>query len=167
MNIFHYNKDTGDFFAYGEADPDPLTPDGWLIPAHATKKALPGYDPQTQTCKFINGSWVVENIPVPEPVVDPEPVPPTMEQMINLNIKAIQVEMDRMAKTYNYDNIISACSYAPQPVGAPFQAEGAAFLAWRSVVWSQAYAVLARVQAGEIPLPTVEEAIAAMPELVI
>jgi hypothetical protein len=81
------------------------------------------------------------------------------------NTAAIQNELDRRAQEKGYDNIVSACSYAAQEVGAPFQAEGAAFLQWRSAVWSQAYAVLAEVQAGNAPMPSPEEAVAMMPIL--
>ena len=92
---------------------------------------------------------------------------PTIEEMIAANTAAIQKELDRQAQAKGYDNIVSACSYAAQEGGAPFQAEGAAFLAWRSAVWTHAYAVLAQVQAGELPMPTPQEAVAQMPALVL
>lgn len=92
---------------------------------------------------------------------------PTITQLIAANTSALQAEMDRQAAEKNYDNIVSACSYAAQPVGAPFQAEGAAFLAWRSDVWVRAYATLAQVQAGTATMPTPQEAVAQMPPLVL
>ena len=88
--------------------------------------------------------------------------PPTVAGAVS----AIQAALDAAAKAHGYDNIVSACSYAAQATGAPFQAEGAAFLAWRSAVWTQAYAVLAQVTAGTVPLMTPAQAVAAMPPFV-
>jgi hypothetical protein len=88
-------------------------------------------------------------------------------QAIAANSAAIQAELDRQAQAKGYDGIISACSYAAQPEGAPFQSEGAAFLNWRSAVWSHAYSVLADVEAGNVPMPTPAEAVAQMPALVL
>lgn len=94
-----------------------------------------------------------------------DPPAPTFDALVAANTAAIQRELDRQAQAKGYDNIVSACTYAAQPVGAPFQAEGAAFLAWRSQVWTQAYATLALVQAGTATMPTPAEAVAAMPVL--
>lgn len=93
-------------------------------------------------------------------------VQPSADELIARNVAAIQAELDRRAQAKGYDSILSACSYAA-PEGVPFQTEGAAFLKWRSDVWSQAYAVLAEVKAGTRPMPTPEESVAAMPPLVL
>ncbi len=98
---------------------------------------------------------------VPEPMGEP-----STEQRIVAIVAVVQKELDRRAQERGYDNIVSACSYAAQPAGAPFQAEGAAFLQWRSAVWAKAYATLADVQAGKVPMPSAEQAVADMPEIV-
>lgn len=41
MKIYHYHPITGEFMGQGLADPDPMTPGGYLIPAHATTSAPP------------------------------------------------------------------------------------------------------------------------------
>lgn len=92
---------------------------------------------------------------------------PSQDDQIKANTAAVQAEMDRQAQAKGYDNILSACSYAAQPVGAPFQSQGAAFLAWRSQVWQDAYTKLDQVKAGTIPMPTPAEAVADMPPLVL
>lgn len=94
-----------------------------------------------------------------------DPSPPAFADLVAMNVAAIQTELDRRAKMKGYDNIVSACSYAAQAEGDLFQAEGQAFLRWRSQVWAQAYAFLAEVQAGTRTLPTPEGAVAAMPAL--
>ncbi|MDO8931478.1 MAG: hypothetical protein Q7U97_03710 [Rhodocyclaceae bacterium] len=78
--------------------------------------------------------------------------------------RAVQSALDVEAKARGYDNILSACSYAA--VANPFQAEGAAFLNWRSAVWAYCYAQLAAVQAGQ-PQPSVEALVAGIPALVL
>jgi len=97
----------------------------------------------------------------------PDPIDaPTFDQLIAANTAAIQSALDAQAVAKGYDSIISACSYAAQASGEPFQAEGAAFLTWRSDVWTQAYATLADVEAGTVPMPTPEEAVSQMPAYV-
>lgn len=96
-----------------------------------------------------------------------DPPPATPQQVQAACVAAIQGEMDRQAQAHGYDSILSACSYAAQASGAPFQAQGAAFLAWRSTVWQEAYAKQAQVAAGTATMPTPAEAVAAMPALVL
>lgn len=103
--------------------------------------------------QFVDGEWV--------------PRAPSIEEQAGANTAAIQAELERQAQAKGYDSILSACSYAAQPEGAPFQAEGAAFLAWRSAAWQHAYDVLQQVQAGTAPMPTPAEAVAAMPALTL
>lgn len=149
------------------ADEDPLEPGNFLLPGGCVD-VPPVSVPVGMRAKFKDGAFVLEQIPAP-PAAAPAPAaappaPPTAEELIAANMAAIQRELDLRAQTRGYDNILSACSYAAQPEGAPFQAEGAAFLAWRSAVWQKAYATLAEVKAGA-PMPTPEQAVADMPIL--
>lgn len=79
---------------------------------------------------------------------------------------AVQHVLDSKAQELLYDNCLSVCSYID--TGVPkFDAEGKAFRAWRSAVWAKGYEILAQVQSGERTIPTEEELIAELPELVI
>ena len=84
---------------------------------------------------------------------------------IKANKAAITQAMEDAATARGYDNLLSAISYASDPAGTRFQADGAAFRDWRRAVWEQCFAVLAQVEAGEQEMPTSAEAVAAMPEL--
>ena len=79
--------------------------------------------------------------------------------------KAVQDHMDATVQTRGYDNINSACSYATS-TDAVFLAEAQACVAWRDKVWRYCYDTLAEVLAGERDIPTAEELITELPELV-
>ena len=91
---------------------------------------------------------------------------PSSAQLQAAITTAVQAQLDATAVAHGYDDVLSACSYAAQPAGSPFQAEGLAFLTWRSAVWTQAYATLAAVEAGTAQLPTPAQAVASMPVFV-
>lgn len=78
---------------------------------------------------------------------------------------AVQSHLDAKARTKNYDDIVSACSYAGAP--NPFQAEGVKFVAWRGGVWAKCYEIMGEVQTGGRPAPTIAELIAELPEIVL
>lgn len=78
----------------------------------------------------------------------------------------IQKVLDDAAKELGYDNCLSVCSYVDTGV-AKFDAEGTAFRAWRSAVWAKGYEILDMVIAGQMEIPTEEELLELLPELVI
>lgn len=160
MQIFHFSPATFELLGIGKADADPLDATNWLIPAHATSIAPPA-PIAGKSRHFMDGAWHYLDI---VPVIG-DSVPTPTSTSFALCTTAVQAELDARARARGYDGILSACSYAAQPPGAPFQAEGAAFIAWRSATWSEAYAVQADVLAGLRPMPTPAEAVAAIPDL--
>lgn len=80
-------------------------------------------------------------------------LPPTAKQIEAQFIAAIQQRLDDFARTRNYDNILSACTYATSTV-PKFKTEGQACVNLRDATWAAAYAILAQVQAGTRPMPT-------------
>lgn len=79
-------------------------------------------------------------------------------------VMAVQGVLDSKAQERRYDNILSACSYGTSTVPT-FAAEGQACVAWRDAVWAQCYSDLAKVQAGEMAQPTIEDFLASLPTL--
>jgi len=79
--------------------------------------------------------------------------------------REVQQHLDATAKSYGYDDIKSAVTYADEPAVPRFQAEGLAFRAWRSLCWDYCYSLLAEVQAGTTPLPVLEDVLAGLPVL--
>lgn len=96
-----------------------------------------------------------------------EPItpPPTPEQIQKTLTDAVQAHLDTKVKERGYDSILSACSYVNSS-DPTFQAEALACVAWRDAVWRTCYNILDEVMAGEREIPTAEELIAELPELV-
>lgn len=102
-----------------------------------------------------------------EKIVHPEPTVEELQAQIQVDLtNAVQHVLDSKAQELLYDNCLSVCSYIDTGV-AKFDAEGKAFRAWRSAVWAKGYEILAQVQSGERTIPTEEELIAELPDLVI
>lgn len=95
---------------------------------------------------------------------DPPPAQPTSEQILKVLINSVQIHLDTIAKTRNYDGILSACSYATStdPV---FSAEGQACVVFRDSVWRTCYDIMADVNNGIRPIPTPQELISELPTI--
>lgn len=96
-----------------------------------------------------------------------EPTQEEIEQRIQKQLtNAVQSVLDKKAQELLYDNCLSVCSYID--TGVPkFDDESRAFRKWRSAVWSKGYEILDLVKSGEMAIPSEEELIALLPELVI
>ena len=92
------------------------------------------------------------------PVVD---VPLTQQDFIN----AIKKLLHDMAVARNYESEYSIASYASS-TNLVWKADAETFISWRDGVWLYAYSELALIQAGEKPIPTIEEFIAGLPTIV-
>ena len=100
-------------------------------------------------------------------VANPEPTKEEIEAHIQKQLTdAVQNVLDFKAQELLYDSCLSVCSYIDTGV-AKFDAEGRAFRTWRSAVWAKGYEILAQVQAGQRAIPTEEQLIAELPQLVI
>lgn len=93
-----------------------------------------------------------------------DPPPPTKDQIISSFRSGIQRRLDMFAETRNYDNAISACSYANSTV-QKFAAEGQRMIELRDATWSAAYELLGKFESGEIEQPSFDDVIAVLPEL--
>ncbi|NEO87738.1 MAG: hypothetical protein F6J87_26290 [Spirulina sp. SIO3F2] len=71
MKIYHYGLD-GHFVGEGIADPSPLQPEQWLIPARATAQQPPSTK-AGERARFVEGEWRIE--PLPEPTEPPLEIP--------------------------------------------------------------------------------------------
>lgn len=100
---------------------------------------------------------------VPEPMAPPPPVPnPTPAEIIARLTVAVQAHLDAVARTRNYDGILSCASYATS-TNPQFAAEGQACVQWRDAVWEACYAIMAEVLAGTRQPPSEVELIDELP----
>lgn len=106
-----------------------------------------------------------ELIPISDAEADAlrQPPPLSVEQRIEALRVGVQEHLDAKARALGYDDIRTAVTYAEEPSVPKFQAEGQAMRAWRSLVWSKCYEVLAQWKAGEIAEPTQAELLALLP----
>lgn len=92
------------------------------------------------------------------------PPPPTVAEIIATYTAAIQDRLDAFARTRNYDGILSAATYATSAV-PKFKAEGQYAVEARDATWAKGYEILAAVEAGTRPAPTLDELAAELPAL--
>ena len=88
----------------------------------------------------------------------------TIEEIKQVLSQAVQDMMDREAGTKNYDSILSVCTYIDTGVER-FDVEGRKARQWRSACWDKCYKIYDEVEAGERPIPSVEELLAEMPKI--
>lgn len=93
-----------------------------------------------------------------------DPPPPAAEQIIAQYDAAVQQRLDDFAKTRNYTNVMSAATYATSTV-PKFKAEGQYAVEARDATWAKCYEILAAVEAGSRPMPTLDELLAELPVL--
>ena len=93
-----------------------------------------------------------------------DPPPPTAEQIIAQYTTGVQKYLDDFARTRNYDGILSASTYATS-TAPKFKAEGQYAVEARDATWAKCYEILAAVEGGTRPMPTLEELIAELPVL--
>ena len=86
MQIYHYHPDTKELLSRGEADPSPLEPGVWLIPAGATGIAPPLPHPG-KVRRFNGAAWELVDPPQEGPT-DPEYIP-NLEEALTAKLDAI------------------------------------------------------------------------------
>lgn len=100
-------------------------------------------------------------------LIPPAP-PPTPEEDMIRHMQAcrlsVQILMDNTAKVWGYDDMLTAVTYADEPIVARYQTDGQALRAWRSTVWDACEQIFADVQAETRTAPTVEELLLEIPQ---
>ena len=76
--------------------------------------------------------------------------------------QAIQGHIDAVARAKGYDSGVSLAGYKGSAVEA-YAADADAFTTWRDPLWLTVFGILADVQSGAIPQPTIPELIVMLP----
>jgi hypothetical protein len=90
--------------------------------------------------------------------------PPSPQEQLKSIESAIETHMDQVAQAKRYDNRDSCRLYAGYQ--NPFQAEAIAYGQWVANCWLASNAAQADVLAGLRTIPTPEEAVLELPEMV-
>lgn len=94
---------------------------------------------------------------------DAPPLPDS--EKIAIYRSAVGAHIDQQARSFGFDSIVTAVTYADEPADPLNQSYGVALRAWRSKCWEKCREVLATWQGGGAE-PTVEELIASLPDFV-
>lgn len=76
--------------------------------------------------------------------------------------RAIENHIEAAATSRGYSSTVSLASYVTSTI-PQWKAEADAFTAWRDAVWSYVFTELAKAQAGERAIPSLEEFITELP----
>ena len=147
-----YSKSTGGFYTR-EIHGDNIPADAVEITAEEHQSLLEG---QSQ------GKIIVAD-KKGRPILQ-DPPPPTAEQIVAQYTAAVQKRLDDFARTRGYDGIMSAATYATSTV-PKFKAEGQYAVEARDATWAKCYEVLAAVESGSRPMPTLDKLLADLPVL--
>lgn len=145
MTKYAYSPDTGELIRTD-------TPSDWM---GLTDVAPPAFDPATAGCFWRGNAWEIV-----VPAIDIEKIKADLSS-------AVQFHLDSAARQRGYDSILSASTYADDPSVPKFQAEGQAYRAWRALVWTYCYQVMADVDAGLRAIPAEADLIAELPALAL
>ncbi len=163
MEVYQ-TDDEGFFINITIADPDPLVPGNFLIPAGCVTVVPPNLD-NNQRAKWDGNGWIV--IGEPEPETIPEPTPEEITSRIIENFRiAIDSYVDATARSKGYNSAAHCASYVAS-THAPWAAEAAAFISWRDQVWLSVFSQLEDIQNGLLPIPeSIEQVISTLPVIV-
>lgn len=139
--------------------PSKSFPASGQIDTHAVSSYAPAptpqYNPATHAVREVapvDGvqQWEVYALPAEEAAANQASSAQALQQSI---VDATQQRLDDFARTRNYDNILSACTYATSNV-PKFAAEGQVAVNLRDATWAALYQILEEVQAGQREAPS-------------
>lgn len=85
-------------------------------------------------------------------------------QLINAMRVAINERVEQAARERGYNGAESLASYINSGVPT-WASEAQVFVAWRDQVWVETLEMMAKVESGEIPIPTMSQALNSIPPI--
>lgn len=160
--IVYQTNAQGVFLWPVEADPSPLEPERFLIPAGCVTVAPPAIPPEMMA--VWNGAiWSLLPLPSEQDAPTADTAPPTADQILAQLTKAIDMHVEAAAITRQYNSAAHMASYVASTV-PQWAAEAQAFVAWRDAVWLFALDRLAAIQRGEEAVPSSSDLVASLPQ---
>lgn len=145
------------------------TTDGACIPSDDRNSDYRQYlrwrDGYTEEIRDPETGVIIETIQHPPHEPTPADVHiPTQQEIIASYSSALDAHYDDKAHEKHYDNRLTCALRAGYP--GPFHAEGAAFASWMDTCNALAYQLLAEVLSGTRPIPSIDDVLTDLPELV-
>lgn len=158
MKVYNYDRSTGAFIGESDADPSPMEPGKFLIPAYATAIQPPAESAEgIPTFDRTKNVWRL--VPRPAEAVAPPAVALATPDAIEQMRAGVRTHLDAVARAQDFDGIDEAVSYADEPTVPLYQALGKALRAWRSAVWFAFDRLLAEIKADVTPMPADADAL--------
>lgn len=125
----------------------------------------PVFDPATERLekgeiRRVNGNWLQTWRVVQ---LTPSERRQRLDEFERSIVAFVKAHLDAVARSYGYDDIGTAASYADEPAIAKFQEEGRAFRAWRSHAWARCFEVLNEVSNSTRSMLTEAELVEELP----
>lgn len=154
---FFIERDEGEFFEISEAD---------------HKILMKGQEVGKEIIFDGRKLILAEMTPSPLEMIKPEWNRETREWEETADLKdkekyfmdKIQEHMDKKAKTYGFDNVVTASTYLDSKVER-FRNDSRTLLDWRDSTWDKAYTILENVLSGKREIPTLDELLKELPQL--
>jgi hypothetical protein len=162
MKIYNYDSH-GFYIGEDTADESPLEAGVYLIPALATTMPPPETDDNSYV-RFVDDEWTIFKMQIVDDRMEQEPQPTIEEQLKHLS-SVVRMHMHTKVQEKDYDNIISACSYISS-TNDQFREEAQKCIEWRDNVWEMFHAITQDVHSRLIEVPTEEDLIKMLPELI-
>lgn len=155
MKIYNYDRQTGVFLGASVAEPNPMEPGNFLVPAFSTAIAPPAaVGNEKATFNAVKGRWAVVEAPAQTPTPTPELEAVTFEEKRDFWRGTVARNINIVAVGLDFNSIDEAVSYAEEPAVPQFQALGRALRAWRSLAWAAFDAIMAEIRDGVGVEPT-------------
>jgi hypothetical protein len=111
--------------------------------------------------------WDVPSVPKPSSEELEAMIPELKPQfdlayLLKAGSAMIMAHLEAVAKERQYQSALHCASYASS-TNEQWQQEARAFIKWRDDVWMYAYSELALIQAGDVPVPSVESFMEGLP----
>ena len=169
MQIYHYDRATGEYLGSTPAQIDPMATkregkEVYLVPACATIIEPPS-EKEGYSIIFDGKAWQYFEIPKPpEPEPKPEPTPEEIQaRMKQTAINGIQAILDAKAKELGFDTIHTGAVWTISKNPAR-KARADALVTWGDAVWDFAEAEWEKQEAGNPTYTEIEAFIAALPK---
>jgi hypothetical protein len=165
--FYSFNRITRAFSGEGDAQPSPAEVGVFLLPANATFKVPPAFNPVNQTAVFDDVNWAVIQKPVE--VIEQVVFGWTATDAEKHEVLMLMANdfMNHAAKAFGFTSIADAVASAPTgPATNQPERDALALKNWRMMVLAKFQEWIALVQHNHNPMPAVRAIMESLPKFI-